>query len=159
MIPIADKFMIGNPSSQSPEYNQGMMKDILYDVATLCDCMQDQATLAWLVHLELSLPDTSPPGRYPTPAEIKAVLENIPGLRVSFYVSDNVWEATMISRKDVSWANLAVKDYIGDPDRPHHFFFPAGWDEIILLVTSRLVKMCGPLVLLPDSGDLPQLVY
>ena len=135
------------------------MLNILYDVVTLYDCMQDPATLAWLVHLDLPLPATTPSGRYPSPAEIRAVIDEIPGLRVSYFVSDKVWEAAMTSRRDVSWATLSVRDYTGDPDNPHHFYFPAGWDEIILLVTSHLVKTCGPLVLLPDSGDLPQLVY
>ena len=135
------------------------MLNILYDVVTLYDCMQDPATLAWLVHLDLPLPSTTPSGRYPSPAEIRAGIDQMPGLRVSYFVSDKVWEAAMTSRKDVSWAILSVKDYTGDPDHQHHFCFTAGWDEIIILATSHLVKICGPLVLLPDAGDLPQLVH
>lgn len=135
------------------------MQRILYDVVTLYDCMQDPATLAWLEHLDLPLPGTAPPGRYPIPAEIKATLESIPGLKAAYYISENAWEAGIVSRNDITWANLAVKDYDGDPHNPHHFCFPAGWDEIILLVSSHLVKKCGPLVLLPDSGDLPKLVH
>jgi hypothetical protein len=135
------------------------MQTNLYDVVTLYDCMQDPATLAWLSHLDLPLPDTAPPGRYPTPEEIKTSLESISGLQISYSVSENAWEASIISRKDITWASLAVKDYDGDPANPHHFCFTAGWDEIILIVASHLVRKCGSLVLLPDSGDLPQLVY
>ena len=135
------------------------MQKILYDVATLYDCMRDPATLAWLTHLDLPIPGTAPSGRYPAPREIQSALESIPGLRTAYFISEQVWEAGIISRKDISWANLAVKDYNGDSDSPHQFCFPAGWDEVILLVASHLVKTCGPLVLLPDSGDLPQLVY
>lgn len=135
------------------------MEKILYDVVTLYDCMQDPATLAWLAHLDLPLPGTAPHGRYPSPEEIKETLENIPGLKASYAVSEKVWEAGIISRQDITWANIAVKDFNGDPESHHHFYFRAGWDETILLVTSHLVKICGPLVLLPDSGDLPQVVY
>jgi hypothetical protein len=135
------------------------MQPILYNVVTLYDCMQDPATIAWLTHLNLPIPDTVPPGRYLAPAEIQAVLNDIPGLKVSYLVSDRAWQASITARGDVSWATLAVKDYIGDPQEPHHFYFPSGWDDLILLVTSYLVKRCGPLVLLPDSGDLPQIVY
>jgi hypothetical protein len=141
------------------EYNQGIMQAILYDVVTLYDCMQDPATLAWLSHLDLPLPGTAPPGRYPTPEEIKASLDSISGLQIFYSVSENAWEASIISRKDITWANLAVKDYDGDSAYPHHFCFTAGWDEIILIVASHLVRKCGPLVLLPDSGDLPQVIY
>jgi hypothetical protein len=136
-----------------------MIQRLLYDVVTLYDCMQNPATLAWLEHLDLPLPGTAPPGRYPAPVEISAVLEGIQGIRVSYWVSDSVWEATMVSRVDVTWGSLAIRDYSGDPESPHHFYYPAGWDEIILLVTSNLVRQCGPLVLLPDSGGVPQLVY
>lgn len=135
------------------------MQTVLYDVVTLYDCMQDPATMAWLVHLDLPLPNTAPPGRNPAPLEIAQVLDNIHNIRVSYLVSDKAWEATITSRVDVSWANLAVKDFSGDPEENHPFCFPAGWDEMILLVTSHLAKLCGPLVLLPDSGDVPQLVY
>lgn len=135
------------------------MQRYLYDVLTLYDCMQDPSTLAWLAHLNLPLPDTAPPGRYPEPSEIKAVLESIPDLRVTYKISEKVWEAGLMSRKDIFWAYLAVRDYSGDPETSHHFYFPAGWDEIILQVTTKLVKRCGPIVLLPDSGGLPQLVY
>ena len=135
------------------------MENILYDVVTLFDCMQDPATLAWMAHLDLPLPGTAPPGRYPTPEEIGDTLENIPKLKASYAVSERTWEAGIISREDISWANLVVKDYDGHFQKPHHFYFRAGWDETILLVTSHLVKTCGPLVLLPDSGDQPQIVY
>lgn len=135
------------------------MDSILYDVVTLYDCMQDPATLAWLSHLELPLPGSAPPGRYLSPEEIKVSLESIPGLKIFYSISKNAWEAGIVSRKDITWANLSVKDYNGDPDSPHHFCFTAGWDEIITVVTLHLVRKCGPLVLLPASGDQPQLIF
>ena len=135
------------------------MRNFLYDVVTLFDCMQDPATRDWFAQLDLPVPDAIPPGRYPSPAEVQTVLEGIPGLRVSYLISDKVWTANLTSREDVSWASLSIKGYCGDPDLPHRFEFTAGWDEVILLTTTHLAKVCGPLVLMPDSGSAPKLVY
>lgn len=135
-----------------------MISTKLYDVVTLYDCMQDPATLAWLVHASVPLPGEIPSGRYPAPHEIRQVIEAVPGIRSDYLVSGTVWQVTVTSRSDVAWMNLAIKGYTGDPERPHQFMFTAGWDEMILLITSQLAKRCGPLVLLHDSGAPPQVV-
>jgi hypothetical protein len=135
-----------------------MPMEKLYDVITLADCMQDPATVAWLVQSGIPLPHAIPPGRYPTPEEMRTVMDAIPGIVVDYLTSDSVWEATVRSRKDVSWAILALHDYRGQEDAPHHFFFKAGWDEMIELVTVKLARRCGPFVLLPDSGAVPKLL-
>ena len=141
-----------------PGIMTGMNSQKLYEVITLFDCMQDPATVAWLVSAGVNLPDEIPPGQYPSPGDIQQVLESIPGIRVDYAVGHSVWQATVTHRKDVSWAILAVKNYSGDPQETHHFYFTAGWDEIIGLVTVQLAKHCGPLVLLHDSGAPPQVV-
>ena len=135
-----------------------MSKRKLYDVVTLYDCMQDPATVAWLVHIDVPLPATTPAGRYPTPSEIQQVIEDMLGIRADYVKSDTVWQVTVRSKKDVFWGNLAVLAYSGDPDEPHHIVFTDGWDEIIQLVTSHLAKRCGPLVLMHDSGAAPQVI-
>mgnify|MGYP006987902665 CR=1 FL=1 len=135
------------------------MRNFLYDVVTLFDCMQDPATRDWFAQLDLPVPDAIPPGRYPSPTEIQTVLESITGVRACYLISDRVWQANLTSQKDVSWACMSIKDYCGDPDSAHRFVFTAGWDEMILLASTHLAKRCGPLVLLPDSGSPPRLVY
>ena len=136
----------------------GMKKQILYSVVTLAECMQNPATLDWLVHAEVPMPEMIPPGRYPTPMEIRRVIENTAGIKATYLVSSSVWVVTVTSRKDVTWATLAVQDYCGDEELPCRFNFSGGWDELILLVTSKLARLCGPLVLLHDSGAAPQVV-
>ena len=136
----------------------GMKTHILYSVVTLAECMQDPATLAWLTHAQVPVPEIIPPGRYPTPAEIRYVIENTPGIKATYMVTSSVWVVTVTSRKDVTWATLAVQDYCGDEDMPCRFNYSGGWDELILLVSSKLAKQCGPLVLLHDSGAAPQVV-
>jgi len=120
--------------------------------------MQDPATVAWMIHANVSLPEEVPPGRYPSPAEIRKALDAIPGIRVTYLVSERAWSASMISRKDVSWASLAILDFNGDSDVPHPFCFEGGWDEMIHLVSSHLSKQCGALVLLHDSGTAPVVI-
>jgi len=131
----------------------------LYSVITLAEALQDPATGDWLALAGVHLPAEIPPGRMPSPNEMQAALENTAGLRVKILVSRTVWQATVISRKDVSWASLRFRDYHGDPDRPQSFCFEGGWDELIVLVSSRLARRCGPLVLLHDSGAAPQVIY
>lgn len=135
-----------------------MITQILYSVVTLAECMQNPATLAWLLSANVSVPDLVPPGRYPSPAEIRRVVDNIPGIHVDYHVSAFVWEVTVTSRKDVSWATLAVQDFRGDEDAPCRIVFTGGWDELILLMAGKLAKQYGPLVLLHDSGAAPQVV-
>lgn len=135
-----------------------MKPQVLYHVVTLSECMQDPSTLAWLVQSRIHLPGEIPPGRYPAPAEIRSILDALPGIRVVYRISKGVWQAAVTSRRDVSWASLVVKDYTGDPEVQSPFYIEAGWDEMITLVISRLAKVCGPLVLLHDSGALPQVV-
>jgi len=135
-----------------------MPMEKLYDAVTLSDCMQDPATVAWLAQSGVTLPGMIPPGRYPSPDEIRAVVDAIPGIRADYLISDTAWELTVRSRKDVSWAILSVRDFQGEAEVPHHFYFRAGWDEIIELVTMHLAKRCGAFVLLPDSGAAPKIV-
>lgn len=136
----------------------GMVSQELYEVVTLFDCMQDPATVAWLVSAGITLPREIPPGQYPAPADIQQVLDSIPFILVDYKISQSVWQATVRDRKDVSWAILTVKNFSGDLQESHPFFFTAGWDEMISLVTAYLTRVCGPLVLLHDSGAAPQVV-
>jgi hypothetical protein len=130
----------------------------LYEVVTLFECFQNPATRDWLWQNDPSLPDEIPPGRYPAPGEVVDTIERLHEIRGIYLVSKNVWQVSLIHRKDVSWAVLAVRDYIGNPEVPHGFDFIAGWDEMIELVASRLARVCGPLVLLPDSGAVPKVL-
>lgn len=135
-----------------------MFANKLYDVITLYDCMQDPASMAWLISMDVPLPGAIPPGAYPAPEEIKRTLNSITGIHVDYLEGQSCWQAAATHREDVSWAILAVQDYSGDLAEPHHFSFVAGWDEMILLITSHLARVCGPLVLLPPSGAAPQIV-
>lgn len=131
----------------------------LYTVITLAEALQDPATRDWLALAGVSLPDEIPVGCDLTPSEMKAMLENMAGLRVSYHITDSTWQASVTSRKDVSWASLHFRGYTGDPDERQKLCFDGGWDELILLIAGHAARRCGPLVLLHDSGAAPQVVY
>jgi hypothetical protein len=137
----------------------GMQNSPLYTVITLAEAMQTPSTRDWLALAGVHLPATTPSGRMPAPAEMKAVLENLSGVRVRYQITGSTWQASVTSRKDVSWASLRFRAYGGNPQDPQPFVFEDGWDEVILLVASRVARLCGPLVLLHDSGAAPQVVY
>jgi len=137
----------------------GMIHAYQYKVVTLFDCMQNPATTSWLEQFGLALPDHVPPGRYPTPLEIRGVMEGLAGLRTTYLVGKYTWQVTLRHRKDVSWAVLAVEGFSGNNEEPHSFYFTGGWDEVILQVTAALAKHCGPLVLLHESGARPLIVW
>ena len=135
-----------------------MMKEMLYRAITLSDCMQDPSTLAWLYQTDVVLPGQVPPGRYPSPAEIQSILDAMTGIRVESICSDSVWQVTVTSRDDVYWARLVVNAYSGDPQEEHRFYFEAGWDEMIVQISAAMVEICGPIVLLHDSGLPPTVI-
>lgn len=136
----------------------GMSAAYQYKVVTLFECMQHPATVSWLAQFGLSIPDPVPPGRYPTPLEIRGVLENLPGVKTDYIVGRTSWQVTLTDRKDVAWATLAVEGFSGDTNISHPFYFVGGWDELILQATAGLAKLCGPLVLLHESGAPPKIV-
>ncbi|MFW5713905.1 MAG: hypothetical protein ACOCYU_04465 [Brevefilum sp.] len=72
-----------------------------YRVVTLIECMQNPATLAWLEEFGLSIPDRVPPGRYPTPLEIRGVMEALPGIKTDYLVGRLTWQVTLRTIKDV----------------------------------------------------------
>ena len=135
-----------------------MIKDELYRVVTLFDCMQDPASLAWLMQSNVALPGQIPLGRYPTPSEIQNTLVKMIGIRVEPIISETVWQVTVTSRTDVIWARLIVDGYLGDPHAVHRFYYEAGWDEMIFQITAYLAKICGPFVLVHDSGAAPTVI-
>ncbi len=124
----------------------------------LFECMIDPATMDWLVGLGVKLPETVPPGRYPTPDEMRQVLETLPGIRVDFTISASTWQATVRARRDVSWASLYFPDYAGDDFEPQPFIFDGGWPEIMVMILQPLAAGCGPFILLDESGAPPRIV-
>ncbi len=122
----------------------------------------DDEMTGWLDRLEIDYPKVA--SRFPTGAEIKAVLADLDEFETD--ITDNglgsMWQvyvsAKMLPPGDGAWTVLNITEYSGD-DREQNLCFEKGWEELILLILSKLSEECGPLVLVPDTGEDPSIIY
>lgn len=121
----------------------------------------DTSCAEWLDREGVSHPATEATSRFPTPSEIIKVLRQLVGYTFSVTAdsSSGEWFAqiTASNSSTGAWAFLRVSDYCSD-DKPHEFYFPKGWPEVIFTVVERLTHYCGPLVVVDDSSVRPIVV-
>jgi len=121
----------------------------------------DASCVEWLDSEGVAHPPPTTTSRYPTPREIAAELQQLGdyAFDLSADLSSGEWLATIVSANSQTeaWASLRVKNY-SDDDRPHEFYFPKGWPEVIFTVVERLTQHCGPLVVVDDSAVRPVIV-
>lgn len=101
-----------------------------------------------------------PPGhsRYPTVDELRHVLDQLEGYATEYSIDRlGHWYASVYGPHDAH-AFLVVPDYHGADDRPHAFHFEKGSKEVNLLILKQLAEICGPLVIVPDTGSDPIVV-
>jgi hypothetical protein len=128
---------------------------VLYVVVPL-----DTEAAAWLDSEGIGHPQPSPENRNPTREEIVEVLSELPDYKFDVRCENGSWYADVscaMSPSTGPWTEIVVRDYRSS-DQPHGISFTKGWLEIILLVTERLTRYCGPLVITDDSCALPYLV-
>ena len=106
----------------------------------------------------IDFPDT--PSRFPTGSEIQHVLGE-PALRVRGHSNGlgKTWSA-IIERDHNSArisATLVIEEYTGD-DQPQQLYFEKGDETLIRMLLKRLAAYSGPLVLIDDAGDQPQVI-
>jgi hypothetical protein len=123
-------------------------------VLTLLD---DPAFAPWLEQHGVVLPRPWPPSRYPTPAEIRAVLDQQPAYTVEYRSGPGLWDA-WIDADDRQRTAIWVQDFSGGEDAPHTFFFHKGSEELNIQILEQLALVCGPFVLVSDAEVLPILV-
>ena len=101
------------------------------------------------------------PSRYPTPREIRAVLDQLDGYAVTYHVDAYTWWADVTDAVDpqhARWTSLIVQDFEGVEDEPHEFYFAKGWEDLIIQIVEKLSRVCGPLVLIDDINWMPLLI-
>lgn len=120
----------------------------------------DDDMCQWLDEQEVAYPPT--PSRFPTGAEIKAIVSGLKGHSVK--VNDNglhaSWQALITPKDDgvdPEWAVLTVSDFSGD-DLPQQLYFEKGHERLIIEILQRLTTSCGPLVLIDDAGGEPAVI-
>ncbi|MET0247661.1 MAG: hypothetical protein ABW182_13000 [Sphingomonas sp.] len=110
----------------------------------------------WLDEQGISWPDTA--SRFPTGSEIRQVLGALPAeIELIDNGVDGPMSASIFQREDC-WASLQIERFTGDDD-PQALYFEKGSEELIVEILRRLSVFCGPLVLINDVGDPPEVVF
>ena len=120
----------------------------------------DHRVRQWLDELEVPYPDK--PSRYPTGAEVKAVLRSLNSYKVEITERGvgRDWNASINWAADAGkgpWASLRIIEYSGD-DLPQEIWFSGGWSEPMTEILRGLSVTCGPLILVPTTGELPEVI-
>jgi hypothetical protein len=132
---------------------------VLYVVAPL-----GAAEREWLTGQGVPLPSGRKRGRNPTPAEVRAVCDRLDGFRVEYHASaeKKFWQAVIRGAKGRDRARgtiLNIDDWGGSEDRRHPIWFEKGDPALILEIVHALSASCGPLAVMPDTGDPPAAVW
>jgi hypothetical protein len=102
-------------------------------------------------------------GRNPTPAEVRAVLSTLRGFKSSYTdrpAIGGLWQAMVEDAEDPGnggWTLINVSHYPGESE-PSELWFEKGWPDLILHIMVGLANTCGPLFILPDTGETPLVV-
>ena len=133
---------------------------VQYDVIPL-GYVHDDYDLTWLEEFGISLPEGVPPSRFPTPREIRGILDQLEGYRTIYTVDLYAWAADIAERAGPEhghWTTLYVQGFEGDEDQPHPLFFAKGSEELIIRIVEQLAQICGPLIIDNDVDGAPVLV-
>jgi hypothetical protein len=118
----------------------------------------DDDMINWLTSQNIEFP--SDVSRFPTGLEIKRILSD-PALCVIINENGNGKEfQALIEARDNAqhrWANLIISEYTGD-EEPQKLYFEKGDETLIWNILKQLAAHSGPLVLIDDGGDPPQVI-
>jgi hypothetical protein len=120
---------------------------------------QQEELVSWLHSLHLACPPGE--GRYPTLEELRLVLDHLDGYTTRYSAGLSHWYAEVFPTDQVTSsdsASIVVNDYHNNDADPHEFCFERGSPHVMLLILQRLARLCGPLILLADTGALPVVV-
>ena len=130
---------------------------VIYIVLPLLPDEKD-AIVAWLRSLSIACPGEE--GRFPSIEEIRSVLDHLNGYTTHYSTGSGHWyaEIAQTDRGNGDWAFLVVDNYSGTDADSHAFYFERGSPRLMVLLLRQLASACGPLILLPDTGNLPVIV-
>ncbi len=116
----------------------------------------DDEMASFLEEMGAAVPDSEGPSRNPTPAEVRAVCLALPDVKVEFNIkAKSHWSAYIESTKRDEGTILNMEKFKGAEDKPLPIMFEKGSPALILEIVKRLSKLCGPLVVIPDTGEAP----
>ena len=125
---------------------------VLYHIEPL-----DEEMASLLEEMGAAVPRSAGPSRNPTPAEVRDVCAALRDHKTEFNVKPKShWQAIIEGRaRDGGGTILNVEKFKGAEDKPHGIWFEKGSPTLILEILKRLAGHCGPLVVVPDTGDTP----
>ncbi|MGN6817239.1 MAG: hypothetical protein ACTHJR_01050 [Sphingomonas sp.] len=118
----------------------------------------DEQMRTWLDEQGVAFPDKA--SRFPTGGEIKAM---IAGFHGTADVTDNgighPYSAflTIGAVDSELWTLLQITSFTGD-DEPQELWFEKGHEQLIIDILRKLTPASGPLALIADVGDPPQII-
>jgi hypothetical protein len=111
---------------------------------------------------DMTPPPSSGLSSNPSPLELRTVLDDLPGHTTDYFVSPDNWQASVEAVTGLRLFRpstlITVVDFRGDETMPHLFYFDGGDPKLNVLVAERLSRLCGPLLVFPDTGARPLLV-
>lgn len=131
---------------------------VIYSVFPLDDEIAD-----YLRDMGIAVPGVDRPARNPTPREVREVCASLTDCRAEILTPPKYdgWQVNLEGRaapEREPWTVLQVSDFNGSEEAPHSIWFEKGWPELILRVVHGLARTCGPLVIIPDTGEDPAVV-
>ena len=127
---------------------------VIYIVEPLDDEIAD-----YLHDVGVIVPEWKGLCRNPTPKEIREVCGNLTDLSVQYFSPpEHHWQVMIEGKNNPEnepWTLLNVRNFNGCEDEPHAISFEKGWPSLILRIVLGLSAKCGPLVVVPDTGDAP----
>ncbi|MGY0215854.1 hypothetical protein ACWJJH_00545 [Endozoicomonadaceae bacterium StTr2] len=113
----------------------------------------------WLESEGVDVPEND--SRFPTGKEVKEALESLESVNVE--ITDNgiggTWQAWLNSslEPETIWTLLNISEYSGD-DEPQEVWFEKGDENLVKYVLGKISYKTGPQVLIPDTGDTPEVI-
>jgi hypothetical protein len=116
----------------------------------------DEEMALLLEEMGATVPNSAEPSRNPTPAEVREVCLTLRDYTTRFNVKPKShWQAVIQGATRGGGTILNVEKFKGAEDKPHGIWFEKGSPGLILEILKRLSERCGPLVVVPDTGDAP----
>jgi hypothetical protein len=116
----------------------------------------DKEMAALLGEMGAAVPRFDGAARNPTPAEVREACGALRGFETRFNVkAGKHWQAVVEGAGGDEGTIVNVEKFKGFEDRPHSIWFEKGSPAVVLQIVKQLSRRCGPLVVLPDSGDTP----
>jgi hypothetical protein len=129
----------------------------IFVVVPLAVALADDQTRTWLADVGVPLPAfDAVANRVPTPEELRAAVEALPGVRVEYQRSAERWYAHEApgTPPDSYFGEVSIE--LAGP--PEHFGFRNGIEEVHRRIVAAVTPACGPQVYISAAGDDPVVI-